>query len=213
VAAHGGAFTAVDAKAAMMAEAEKMDIEAIMRQLPHRYPFLMVDRVLECVPGERVLALKNVTFNEPFSRTFPHRPVMPGVMIIEGAGPRRGRPGIQDCEGGPGRQYAVLFLAIDSADSQARERAIARAQVTFKRPSRNLEVSRVGRSRRLEVASAKSWWLRRPRARTRRETRDDRFARGGIAAAQLAADVDGRSVHGHRPDVVIGSGTGSARTL
>jgi 3-hydroxyacyl-[acyl-carrier-protein] dehydratase len=64
----------------MMAEPEKMDIEAIMRQLPHRYPFLLVDRVLECRAGEYVHALKNVTFNEPFfPGHFPHRPVMPGV--------------------------------------------------------------------------------------------------------------------------------------
>ena len=61
-----------------------LDIEAIMQQLPHRYPFLLVDRVLECIPGESITALKNVTFNEPFFQGhFPHRPVMPGVIVIE----------------------------------------------------------------------------------------------------------------------------------
>ncbi len=60
------------------------DIHEILKKLPHRYPFLMVDRVLEIEHGKRIKALKNVTFNEPFFLGhFPRRPVMPGVMMVE----------------------------------------------------------------------------------------------------------------------------------
>ncbi|MBA3030782.1 MAG: 3-hydroxyacyl-ACP dehydratase FabZ [Desulfobacteraceae bacterium] len=63
------------------------DVRKIMTFLPHRYPFLLVDRILSLTPGESVLALKNVTFNEPFFQGhFPGAPVMPGVLIVEAMG-------------------------------------------------------------------------------------------------------------------------------
>ncbi len=61
-----------------------LDVHKILNLLPHRYPMLLVDRVVECHPGASILAVKNVTINEPFFQGhFPHRPIMPGVMILE----------------------------------------------------------------------------------------------------------------------------------
>ena len=61
-----------------------MDIREILKCLPHRYPFLMVDRILEMEPGTRIVGIKNVTYNEPFFQGhFPGKPVMPGVLICE----------------------------------------------------------------------------------------------------------------------------------
>lgn len=99
-----------------MTESDKLDIEAIMRQLPHRYPFLLVDRVLECVAGERVVALKNVTVNEPyFPGHFPHRPVMPGVLIIEALAQAAGILAFKTAKVLPDKDTKFYFVAIDHA--------------------------------------------------------------------------------------------------
>ena len=67
-----------------MATPITLDIHAVLAQLPHRYPFLLVDRVLEAIPGKSLKALKNVTINEPFFQGhFPSRKVMPGVLQLE----------------------------------------------------------------------------------------------------------------------------------
>lgn len=68
----------------MSADPITLNTQQIMQRLPHRYPFLLLDRVTECIAGERISAYKNVSINEPFFQGhFPHRPVMPGVLIIE----------------------------------------------------------------------------------------------------------------------------------
>ena len=64
-----------------------MDIQHIMEYLPHRYPLLLVDRILDFEPGIRIVGIKNVTINEPFFKGhFPGHPIMPGVLVIEAMG-------------------------------------------------------------------------------------------------------------------------------
>jgi 3-hydroxyacyl-[acyl-carrier-protein] dehydratase len=93
-----------------------MDINAILGQLPHRYPFLLVDRVTECRKGESIVALKNVTYNEPyFPGHFPHRPVMPGVIIIEALAQTAGILAFVTAGVIPDDDTRFFFVGIDKA--------------------------------------------------------------------------------------------------
>jgi beta-hydroxyacyl-ACP dehydratase FabZ len=90
-----------------------MDIMAVMRRLPHRYPFLLIDRILKLVPGQEIVALKNVTINEPFFQGhFPSQPVMPGVLIVEALAQAGGV--LASEMRGPGKQGEIIyFMGID----------------------------------------------------------------------------------------------------
>jgi len=99
-----------------MNEPLQLDIHEILRRLPHRYPFLLVDRVLELVPGQSIRALKNVTYNEPFfAGHFPHRPVMPGVMIIEALAQTAGILAFVTAGVVPTEDTRFYFAGIDKA--------------------------------------------------------------------------------------------------
>ena len=97
-----------------MTETPKWDIEWILSVLPHRYPILLVDRVLELEPQKRIVAIKNVTFNEPiFNGHFPGRPVFPGVLLIEGMAQAGGLLLLHDI---PDRSKKLIYFAgIDEA--------------------------------------------------------------------------------------------------
>ena len=92
------------------------DIEAIFRMLPHRYPFLLVDRVVEFEAGKRITALKNVTFNEHFFQGhFPGHPVMPGVLIIEALAQSAGLLAKLSVEADPDTKSLFYLVKIDNA--------------------------------------------------------------------------------------------------
>jgi 3-hydroxyacyl-[acyl-carrier-protein] dehydratase len=90
-----------------------MDIQKILDALPHRYPFLLVDRVVEVVKGERIHAYKNVTFNEPFFQGhFPGAPVMPGVLQLEAMAQAGGLLAFETAPFDP-KTKLVLFMSMD----------------------------------------------------------------------------------------------------
>ena len=91
-----------------------MDINEILEHLPHRYPFLLVDRVLEVEPGKSIHAYKNITMNEPyFVGHFPHHPVMPGVLIMEALAQAAGILSFKTMESKPDANSVFYFVGID----------------------------------------------------------------------------------------------------
>jgi 3-hydroxyacyl-[acyl-carrier-protein] dehydratase len=93
-----------------------LDIHKILKKLPHRYPILLVDRVLEFEKDTRIVALKNVTINEPyFMGHFPARPVMPGVLMLEALAQTAALLSFESAGSEPGDDTVVYFVGIDGA--------------------------------------------------------------------------------------------------
>ena len=94
----------------------QMDIHEILEYLPHRYPFLLIDRVLSCEPGKDIVALKNVSINEPFfNGHFPHYKVMPGVLIIEALAQAAAILSFKTSGTKPDDKSVYFFVGIDNA--------------------------------------------------------------------------------------------------
>ena len=93
-----------------------MDIHQVLAHLPQRFPILMIDRVLECEPGKRILALKNVSANEPyFPGHFPQRPLMPGVLILEAMAQAAGILAFRTLGAKPDDKSVYYYAGIDNA--------------------------------------------------------------------------------------------------
>ena len=94
----------------------EMDVNAVLAHLPQRYPIIMVDRVKECEPGKRIVAIKNVSANEPyFPGHFPHRPIMPGVLILEAMAQTAGVLVFRTQGTMPDDKTVYYYVGIDSA--------------------------------------------------------------------------------------------------
>ena len=93
-----------------------MNIQEVLKHLPHRYPFLLIDRVLSCEPGKTLVALKNVTINEPFfAGHFPRYPVMPGVMIVEALAQASALLSFRTMQAQVDDESVYYFVGIDKA--------------------------------------------------------------------------------------------------
>jgi 3-hydroxyacyl-[acyl-carrier-protein] dehydratase len=93
-----------------------LDIYDILKHLPHRYPFLLIDRVVDYEPGKSLIAIKNVTHNEPhFPGHFPNRPIMPGVLILEALAQATGILAFKTADHVPDDNTLYYFVGIDNA--------------------------------------------------------------------------------------------------
>jgi len=93
-----------------------LDIQEIMKTLPHRYPFLLVDRILEFEKGKRIVGLKNVTINEPFFQGhFPGHPIMPGVLLLEAMAQTGGILALRSQDDQNVQNKVIYFMSIDKA--------------------------------------------------------------------------------------------------
>ncbi len=110
---------------------EVFDVEKIMGFLPHRYPFLLIDRVIELVRDKRIVAIKNVTFNEPqFQGHFPGNPVMPGVLIIEAMAQAGGVLAVTSSAFEGRKNNLIYFMAMDKV--RFRQPVVPGDQIVFK---------------------------------------------------------------------------------
>ena len=182
-----------------------MDIHQILKKLPHRYPFLLVDRVLELEKGKRIKALKNVTINEPFfGGHFPHRPVMPGVLMLEAMAQAAALLSFDAMGRRTDENTVYYFAGIDGArfkrpvepgDQLMLEVELDRAQVGHLQVQGARQGRRRARRRgRADVHDAQRR-LRPGRGRGQRSTPPPSSIRG----AELARDGHGRPLHADRP--------------
>ena len=176
-----------------------LGIAEILKILPHRYPFLLVDRILEVEPGKRVVGIKNVTFNEEFFQGhFPGNPVMPGVLDPRGDGAGRRRSGSSDIDARTTRRSSCTSRPWTAASSAGRS---SRATSCGSRPRSSQLKSRVCKCRAVatvrraicaEAELLSCWWTARERRRSIRS------AIVSPAAAALASGVEIGPVRGHR---------------
>lgn len=100
----------------MESTADTLDIYQILEHLPHRYPFLLIDKVLDCQVGKSLVGIKNVTYNEPyFQGHFPHHAVMPGVLILEALAQATGILAFRTNNTKPNKDSLYYFVGVDDA--------------------------------------------------------------------------------------------------